>query len=113
MSQSIGILHHRPAERERGRRHYVLVGAVLGLMIGALGFAIVESAVPLVRAALTTETAVVGSLAELPGRELPREWRWEREAVDFDHMYRQKESPRLDWIRENGARYRNGWVARR
>ena len=25
-----------------------------------------------------------------PPRELPREWRWERKAITFDHMFREK-----------------------
>jgi hypothetical protein len=41
---------------------------------------------------------------EYPARELPQEWREWKMGVDVDHMYRQKQSPRLDWIREEKGR---------
>jgi hypothetical protein len=104
MSQSIAIHHHRLSGREWGRRHQLLLGALLGLVIGALGVAIVATTADVVRAALANETAASDAVAAYPVRELPREWRWERKAVEFDHMYRQKQSPRVDWIREGGKR---------
>lgn len=41
------------------------------------------------------------------GPEIPREWTWQRDAITFDHMYREgsRGSTRgVDWIRENGSR---------
>ena len=57
-----------------------------------------------VRDALATQTFVEQSITEPTAGELPREWRWERRTVEFDHMYRQQDSPRLDWIRESSSR---------
>ena len=92
------------ARRERGLGLHLFYGVLLGLIIGALGFAIVASTVDVVRAALPLETAAVEPLAAYPARELSREWRGERKAIDVDYMYRQKASPRLDWIRRGGGR---------
>jgi hypothetical protein len=104
MSESIAIPHHRLAGRERGRAHHLLLGALLGMIIGALGFAIVASTVDVVGAALAEKTATAVSLVEFPARELPPEWRWEPKGVEVEHMYRQHAPARLDWIREGGAR---------
>ena len=100
VSHSIAIPRHRPAERERGRHHHLFVGAILCLILGALSFEIVATTVSIVRSAASEETAAAAPRVADPARELPREWRLERKAVDFEHMYRQKQSPQLDWIRE-------------
>ncbi len=92
------------AEDARGRGFHLFYGVLLGLILGALGFAIAASTVDVVRAALPLETAAVEPLAAYPARELSREWRGERKAIDVDYMYRQKASPRLDWIRKGGGR---------
>ena len=81
----------------------------MGVVIGALGFAIVVSTIDVVRASAAIEPAVADasaalSVREYPARELPQEWREWKMGVDVDHMYRQKQSPRLDWIREGGGR---------
>ena len=104
MSHSIAIPHHRPVEHERGRRHGLLVGAMLGLIVAALAFAIVESTVRLVTSAPPAEAIIVESLAEPPRRELAREWLWEPKIIEFEHMYHQKKSRRPDWIRRSGGR---------
>jgi hypothetical protein len=100
MSQSIAIPRHRPAEREHGRHHHLFVGAILCLILGALGFGIVATTVAIVRSAASEEVVAAETLATYLPRELPREWRFERKTVEYEHMYRQKQSPRLDWIRE-------------
>jgi hypothetical protein len=100
VSHSIAIPRHRPAERERGRHHHLFVGAILCLILGALSFGIVATTVSIVRSAASEEAAAAAPRVAYPARELPREWRLERKAVDFEHMYRQKQSPQLDWIRE-------------
>ena len=79
------------------------------MVSGALGFAIAVSTVDVVQAALASQTAAAVASAASPVREypvpeLPREWREWKIGVDVDHMYRQKQSPRLDWIREGGRR---------
>ncbi len=107
MSESIAIVpQHRPVGRELGRVRYLCFGALTGLIIGALGFAVVVSTVDVVQAALSSEApvAVAEPLAEYPPRELPREWRGHRKPVAVEHMYRLQGSPRLDWIRNGGAR---------
>ncbi len=104
MSQAITIPFHHTAGRERGRGHYLFLRAVVVVIAGALGLAIAMSTLDLGRAALAEETATAAPLAAFPDRELPPEWRWERKPVEFDHMYRQVAPPRLDWIRNGGAR---------
>jgi hypothetical protein len=95
MSEMIATPRHRPVGNER-REHPPFFRPLL-LTIGVLGFAIVASAVGLARAARLG--AVAESVGEFPTRELPPEWRWAPKSVDYEHMYRQKTSPRYDWIR--------------
>jgi hypothetical protein len=109
MSESIAIHHHRLAGHGRGRRHPLLLGVFFALVIGALGFAIAVSTVGVVRAALASQAAADAASAalpvvEYPARELPKEWSTWEMGVEVDHMYRQKQSPKLDWIREGGRR---------
>ena len=101
MSATIAIPYHRGTGRDRGRARSPRLGAVLSLLIAALGVAIAVSTNNVVRAALAGEAPTAEAIAERPTRELPPEWRWAGKAtVDFDHMYRHQVSPRLDWIRE-------------
>jgi len=102
MSESIVIQPHHPTARLR-RVHPLLAGALLGFVIGALGLAIAVSTVDVVRAALVSDS-VEDQAQPYPNPELPREWREWKQGVDVEHMYRQKQTPRLDWIRENGGR---------
>jgi hypothetical protein len=104
MSQAISIPFHRPARRARGRGHFLFLRAVVVVIAGALGLAIAMSTVDVGRAALAGETASVEPLAAIPDRPLPPEWRWKPKPLDVRHMYRQGASPRLDWIRNGGAR---------
>lgn len=104
MTESIAIPHRRLARREPGRAHHLLLGALLGVIIGALGFAIVVSTVDVVRVAFVEKAPTATSLVEFPARELPPEWRWQPNGVPVEHMYRQHTPPRLDWIREEGKR---------
>ena len=99
MSQTIAIPHHLHVGRERGPYSHLLLAALLGLIIGALGFAILASAVDVVRSALSSETATAESLPTYPARALPAEWRGYRDPVQYEHMYRTDPTPRLDWIR--------------
>ena len=105
MSETIAIPCHRSTGRDRGRARSLLLGAVLGLLIAALGVAITVSTSNVVRAALAGEAPAAQAIAEYPARELPPEWRWTgKAAIDFDHMYRHQASPRRDWIRVGRAR---------
>jgi hypothetical protein len=103
MSESIAIHSDGHAGHETRGHSRLLVGGMVGLIVGVLGFAIVESSIGIVRSMLPTQEATEDFLANLPGREFPREWRMDRKAVNFDHIYGQKEGPGLDWIREPGA----------
>jgi hypothetical protein len=109
MSESIAIRSHTHARqsrrRARGRVHHLILGALLGMVVGALGFAIVVSTVDVVRAAVGAPGAAAAAappLHDAPARELPREWREWQMGVDVDHMYRRQERPRSDWIRNSG-----------
>jgi len=106
MSESIATFPQpRSAAPALGRAWALALGVLIGLIAGVLGFALVESTVGAVRVALSVETpAVAEATVEYPARELPREWRWERKPVEYEHMYRKQESPRLDWIRDGGRR---------
>lgn len=104
MSHSIAIPHHRHDGQRLARARYLLLSAFLGLVIGALGFAVVASTVDAVRAALLERSAAAERVVSYPPRELPREWRWAPKAVEFEHMYRQQAAPRIDWIREERRR---------
>lgn len=81
----------RNSARGSGRVAAVLaLGLVLGTIFGAVG---------IVRYVPAAEPEGVASFDERPARELPREWRWERKPVDFQHMYRNESPQRLGWIR--------------
>ena len=103
MHHTTTIPRYHHVERERGRHRQLVVGGILGLIIGVLAFAIVESTAGIVGAALSDRTATSEPAVAYPARELEPEWRWERKALDFDHMYRQKQAPQLDWIREGAS----------
>ncbi|MHC4505925.1 MAG: hypothetical protein ACYTFI_21735 [Planctomycetota bacterium] len=107
---SADVITHLPLHAERGVAlyHPLLRAAILGLIIGALVFALVKSTYGLVRAEPAGEPVIAEHVLEFPSRELPPEWRWKPKPVAVEHMYAQKESPRLDWIRRPGSRSRSG-----
>lgn len=86
----------RPGRHWSGRAPgLVLLAATLGLLL-FLGWVLVRGASDLTEEAKATDlcgssrcgSAVVG--VEPPLRQpLPREWRWQAKAVDFEHMYRE------------------------
>ena len=84
-------LVRRSSVRGSGRVAAVLaLGLVLGTIFGTVG---------IVRYVPAAKPEGVASFNERPARELPREWRWERQPVDYQHMYRNKSPQQLDWIR--------------
>ena len=95
MSHSIAIPDHRMDHR--------FGSTSLALIIAALGFAIAGAAFDVVRDTIGEHRAITEPLVEYPARELSPEWRWKRKTVELDHMYRQKASPGIDWIRRGGA----------
>ena len=62
----------------------VIVGTAL------LSAAIARGAPPIVEAYESAKVQAPPVAESLQLAELPREWRWERKAVTFDDMYRQK-----------------------
>jgi hypothetical protein len=63
--------------------------AALASAAGVTAFAALVASTPLpsVFASSAQPTATAASQAWMP-KELPREWRWQRQAVTFDHMHR-------------------------
>ncbi len=106
MSESIAIQHHhhRTPGREWGRGRTLAFGAFLGFLIAALGLAIAVSTVDLVRAAIVEHAATFTPVVEYPAHELPREWQWKPKPVEYQHMYMQRPSPRVDWNRTRPGR---------
>ena len=116
---SANVITRRPRHAQRGvaLHHYLLRGALLGLIIGALVFALVKSTHGLVRYKVAGEPVIAEHVLEFPSRELAREWRWKPKPVAVEHIYPQKAPPRLDrlqrppsldWIRKPGSRSRSG-----
>lgn len=70
------------------RRRAWAVPLGLGVLLGAVLAAGLDRLPQLDLHAL--RSAPVASARVWPERELPREWRWERKAITFDHMFRQK-----------------------
>lgn len=100
MSDSLSIHGHPQVERKYGQRPrwaaaILLLGLVFGVFVSGTGG---------VRFALPAKAATAEPSDEHPARELPREWRWERKSVEFDHMYRNEAPQRLGWIRQGGRR---------
>lgn len=69
--------------RERAR------GWLLASSIAALALAIFAAAVVLGRPSPSDAAEMKPEVPEYVAPELPREWRWERKAITFDHMFRQ------------------------
>ncbi len=105
MSETVAIPYCRSTETDRRRARFLLLSALAGLLIAALGAAIAVPTSSVIRVAPVAGTPTAGAIGEYRARELPREWRWAGKAtVDFDHMYRHQTPPRLDWIRAGHAR---------
>jgi hypothetical protein len=98
MSSILSLPQPRSAGNAR-RRHPALFRALLGVTLGVLGFAIAATFFDVVQTAVAERAAMIEPVAEFPVRELPAEWRWQPKGVEYEHMYRDKTSPRLDWIR--------------
>lgn len=99
MSEILSQPQPRSAWNASRREHHVLFRALLGVTLGILGFAIATTLFDVARSAVVERTAIVEPVVDFPVRELPPEWRWQPRGVDYEHMYRIKTSPRLDWIR--------------
>ena len=98
MNQNTAIRHHRPVGRKRGPFRHLALAALLALIFGAVGLA-VETPIKTAMAAIAGETAATEPLPTYPTRVLPKEWRGDRQPVQYEHMYRKDPTPRRDWIR--------------
>jgi len=109
MGRAYTIENHPLQLRDWAHEHHRLLSASLGLIIFALAVAIAAPTVSMVRDALATYDQPSAEAAEvISSASLPREWRWSREAISFDHMYREgaAEAP-MDFIRDARHSYRS------
>ena len=98
MNQTTAVPHHRPVGRKRGLYRRLALAALFTLITGAVGLA-VETPIKTAMAAIAGETAAAEPLPTYPARVLPKEWRGDRQTVQYEHMYRKNPTPRHDWIR--------------
>ncbi len=98
MSYSVALPHRLapPRRLHRGR----LAGFLLGFLLAILGFALAGSALRLAQTPSQEGASAAPPSSVAPAPELPREWRYSPPGVEYEHMYRHHDSPRLDWIRE-------------
>ena len=114
MSHSIAIPEYQLVEhdraREMGRARYLILSAVVGMIIGAIGFAVTVSTVDVVRTALAAQPPTVEPLVSYPAHEIPPEWQWNPKPGNYDAMYQGIKPRRPDWIRnsEAGKRFDRG-----
>ena len=87
MDRAIAIHHHTISGSRWIRHRQRLVQFSLGVIIAILTLAIVETTPKVVRAILADETAAATQLEPVSGPALSREWKGERQAITFDHMY--------------------------
>lgn len=64
-------------------------GWALASVIAVAAIALFATAIVVGNPSSSGAAAVTPEVAEWEPPELPREWRWEREAITFDHMFRQ------------------------
>lgn len=106
MSRTLVTQPYAIAARAWARHHHMLMGIGLALILAAVVLAIAEPTGSAIRGAPADDTAAAEPWVSAV--ELPREWRWERDAITFDHMFRRKESPgRSGWVMERGHSFRS------
>ena len=109
MDTTAALRHRAIPIRQCVRERHWIVGIGLCVIVATIVLAAAE----------TTRNAGIGLPANSPAAEepaelapaigLPREWRWTLEAITFDHMYRQEESPgQSDWVRDASQRVSGG-----
>lgn len=107
MSNSIAV-RHRPhsASGARALRWAQRIAiAVGGMIIGALLFAVLESAIGIVHAAIPEDAATAEAFVPNRPLELEPEWRrWDQPGVQYEQAWREQQSPRRDWIRKGSGR---------
>jgi hypothetical protein len=107
MSRSIAIDAPLRAGCERQVGRNVWPGLVLVLLSALLVLVIAQSTLQIAQEAFAVEAATARVIQPFPVAELPREWRWERQAMTFDEVLRQNASTgRVRWLRDTP--YRRG-----
>ena len=111
MDRTAAIRHRAIPGRQWEHHRYWLVGIGLWVILATLVLATVETTrnagngVP----ASNWHRPATERVESIPAPELPREWRSERKAITFDHMYRQEESPgQIDWVQGASQRVPGG-----
>lgn len=102
------VFHHYVDVGQDWAKHHAALMAALGALVLAIVIVgVTESTISLVQASLARPAEIESTVA-YPAREFPREWRWERDAISFDHMYREDRAVagEFEWIRNPGRRAR-------
>ena len=109
MDRTAAIRHRViPGSQWVHHRHW-LVGIGLWVILATLVLATVETTRNAGSGVPANNTPATEPAERVPAPELPREWRSERKAITFDHMYRQKESPgQIDWVQDASQRVPGG-----
>jgi hypothetical protein len=99
--------HYMDVGHDWAKHHAALVALLGGLVLAIVVVAVTESTISLVQDFLDRSARIESTVA-YPAQELPREWRWEHDAISFDHMYREggAAGAELEWIRDPGRRAR-------
>ena len=90
MDRTAAIRHHAIPVRRWVHHRHSLVGAGLWVILAILGVATVEKTLNALSGVPANNTAATEQAESISAPELPREWRWERKEITFDHMYRHK-----------------------
>ena len=106
MAHDTAIHHYGAAIRNGWRTHPALsttISALLGMLIGALLFAIAASTVEVIGQTLIGSPAAAPKITYTP-RALAPDWRSRPETGtgDHDHMYYRTPNQNLDWIYNSG-----------
>jgi hypothetical protein len=107
MGRTYTIQYHPPSLRYWLHEHQQLVGSSLALIVVILTAALATVAVSVVRDAIAQQTEPLAQRANvISTTELPSEWSWSLEPINFDHMYRQGEPQEvLDYTRDSSRTY--------
>jgi hypothetical protein len=103
-------IRHRaiPVRQWAPHRHW-LARIGLWVIVATLVLATVEATRNAGSGLPTDNPAAAEPANSVAATELPREWRWDLEAISFDHMYRQEKSPgQSDWVRAASQRVPGG-----
>ncbi len=87
MSESTAAFWLAPRDGGFSRWRPLTIGLLAGALLGT-GLTLLAGGAP--RAGAAPEARPAAAAREWPDRPLPREWRWERKAITFDHMFRER-----------------------